>query len=95
MIPVLNKGCDTIPKGSIYIGRPGPFGNPFKIGKDGDRDEVVRKFKWYFVRRIEEDVVFSGAVKMLKAEATALVCFCAPLKCHGDVISEYLETIGA
>lgn len=27
----------------VNIGRPGPFGNQFVIGRDGDRAEVVRK----------------------------------------------------
>jgi hypothetical protein len=29
----------------IYIGRPSVFGNPFQIGKDGTREEVIEKFK--------------------------------------------------
>jgi hypothetical protein len=93
MIPVLNKKTDVIPKGAVYIGRPSPFGNPFPIRGANTRDVVVDKFKWYFLRRAKEDLVFRGAIKMLKQEATALVCFCAPLKCHGDVIAEYLETL--
>ncbi len=31
----------------IYIGRGSPFGNPFKIGKDGTRKQVIDKFQRY------------------------------------------------
>lgn len=29
----------------IYIGRPGKWGNPFTIGKDGTREEVIVKYE--------------------------------------------------
>ncbi|MDQ5843653.1 MAG: DUF4326 domain-containing protein [Thermoproteota archaeon] len=27
----------------VYIGRPSKWGNPFKIGKDGSREEVIQR----------------------------------------------------
>lgn len=95
MIPVLNKKADVIPKGAIYIGRPSPFGNPFPIRGANTRDVVIDKFKVYFLRRAKEDRVFMGALRLMKKEATALVCFCAPMPCHGDVISRYLDEMEA
>ena len=32
-------------KYDVYIGRGSPFGNPFKIGIDGTRLEVIEKYK--------------------------------------------------
>lgn len=29
---------------SVYVGRPSIWGNPFVIGKDGTRDEVIAKY---------------------------------------------------
>ena len=29
----------------IYIGRPGKWGNPFEIGRDGIREEVTKKYE--------------------------------------------------
>jgi hypothetical protein len=29
----------------VYIGRGSKWGNPFVIGKDGDRDEVIAKYR--------------------------------------------------
>lgn len=44
---VLNKYHAGIPKGAVYIGRGSPWGNPFIIGKDGTRDEVIAKYEAY------------------------------------------------
>ena len=41
---VVNKRLE---KCDIYIGRPSLFGNPFKIGKDGTRAEVIEKYEAY------------------------------------------------
>jgi hypothetical protein len=88
---VLNKHKDKIPPGAVYIGRPSIFGNPFPIkSKPGfDRASVIRKYREYFLKRIAEDRVFLAAVQNLRS-AEALVCFCAPEACHGDVIVEWL-----
>jgi len=32
---------------TVYIGRPSIFGNPFQIGKDGTREEVIGKYATY------------------------------------------------
>jgi len=76
-------------KYDVYIGRGSPFGNPFKIGVDGDREQVITKYRDYFYNRIKNDAVFRQQVKQLKGKI--LGCFCKPLPCHGDVIVEYLE----
>ena len=32
------------PKDAVFIGRPTDFGNPYSIGKDGNREEVYAKY---------------------------------------------------
>ncbi len=32
-------------KYDVYIGRPGKWGNPFSIGKDGTREDVIKKYE--------------------------------------------------
>lgn len=73
----------------VKIGRPSIFGNPFVIGEDGDRDEVVNKYKTYFDNRIKKDPIFKAKVDELKGKT--LGCYCKPLKCHGDIIIDYLN----
>lgn len=80
---VLNKNRDHIPDEAYYIGRPTPYGNPFVIGKDGTREEVIAKFTEYVN---QNEALQSLIQKNLRGKD--LVCFCAPLPCHGDVIIE-------
>jgi hypothetical protein len=83
MPTVLNKRLHTIPKDAVYIGRPSKWGNPFVIGLDGSRDEVVRKHKAYLMAmpKLCED-----AKKELRGKD--LVCWCKPGSCHGDILLE-------
>lgn len=68
---------------SVHIGRGSPYGNPYKIGRDGDRDEVCNKF--------EENILPRLNIEPLRGHD--LVCFCAPLRCHGDsIIKKIKET---
>lgn len=64
-----------------YIGRPSVLGNPFVIGRDGSRDEVIDKFE-VFARN---NAKVLAEIKKLQ-EHDVLRCYCAPLACHGDVI---------
>lgn len=79
---VVNKKYE---KFDVYIGRPSIWGNPFLIGRDGDRDEVVDKYKDYL---ISNPKLMS---KILELDGKTLGCFCKPKRCHGDVIVELIE----
>ena len=43
MCRVLNKHHVGVPAGAVYIGRGSKWGNPFRIGPDGDRAAVIAK----------------------------------------------------
>ena len=75
---------------SVYIGRGSPFGNPFHIGKDGDRDEVIKKYRRFFSDRMVVDPAFEKEVNNIAKDAV-LTCYCKPSACHGDIIKEYLD----
>lgn len=72
----------------IRIDRMGKYGNPYHIGVDGDRAEVIRKFKVHFYQQLNLDPMWLGEV--LKLEGKRLGCHCKPLACHGDVYVEFL-----
>src|SRR5690242_8118088 len=75
----------------IYIGRPGkgrrgPSGNPFIIGKDGTRAEVIAKYARWIVGQPQL------LARLPELQGKRLGCFCAPaggltgqdtLLCHG------------
>lgn len=73
----------------VYMGRRGPFGNPYVLGPDGDREEVIRKFRIHFYERLKIDPAWKKLVEGLRGKR--LACHCAPLNCHVDIYIEYLE----
>ena len=66
----------------VRIDRMTAWGNPFRIGPDGTREEVIAKYR----------VWLSGQSHLLDAlpelRGKALGCWCAPKACHGDVLAE-------
>lgn len=76
----------------VDIGRPGPWGNPFRIGRDGDRDAVILKFFEYWYAP-EQAALRARARRELTG--TVLGCWCPPLRCHGHVIAAYCDAVTA
>jgi hypothetical protein len=72
-----------------YIGRPTIFGNPYIIGKDGTRDEVIDRHRADFLQRILVDEEFREKVLALKNRV--LQCYCSPLRCHAETYIEYCD----
>lgn len=93
-IPVLNKRRDEIPDGAVYIGRPSKWGNPFShqpsnvegVTQVPSREDAVAAYRWWLREVLKADPAYLDELR----GATALVCWCAPKDCHGDVIQEVL-----
>ena len=69
-----------------YIGRGTKFGNDYRIGPDGTREDVIAKHKKDFYENPElQEAVWNE----LRGEV--LGCSCKPLACHGDTYVEYIE----
>ena len=75
------------------LGEKGCFGNPYKVGEDGDREEVVAKFAKYFMDQWQNDPQLRlwWKMKVDQNETLRLGCHCAPKACHGDVIKSVIE----
>jgi hypothetical protein len=78
---VLNKRSNAV---GVYIGRPSKWGNPFVIGKDGTRQDVIEKYRAYALATFSE-----AELETLRGQD--LVCWCAPQACHGDVLIELVK----
>jgi len=72
-----------------YIGRPSIFGNPFKIGVNGNRQEIIIAYREYLRQHKEANTDLWQEI--LKLKGKVLGCYCKPLACHGDIIVEFLE----
>jgi hypothetical protein len=83
MPKVWNERDKNMPVGTVYVGRPTLFGNPFYIGRDGNREQVVEKFRQMIVSTPE---LKEMAQRQLKGRD--LSCWCAPKACHADVLLE-------
>jgi hypothetical protein len=101
----LRNGSIPVPDGwvKIRVDRSSPLGNPFEIGKDGTRAEVIAKFERYLADSILKEVgeMTEDEMKMLvhllwiqeesRKGDVALMCWCKPLDCHGDEIKKLIE----
>ncbi|OCH06791.1 DUF4326 domain-containing protein [Aliivibrio fischeri] len=72
-----------------YIGRGSYWGNPYSLYEDGDRDEVIRKFKYDFDY---EKFINVDKKEVFKLSGKRLGCFCKPQACHGDVLADFLNS---
>lgn len=72
-------------KYDVYIGRPTKWGNPFVIGRDGTREEVIQKYRKWLNKQPRL------LASLHELEGKVLGCHCAPLPCHGEVLLEALE----
>jgi hypothetical protein len=67
----------------VYIGRPSKWGNPFVIGRDGTRQQVIDKYRAWILARPD---LIAAAQSELRGKV--LGCWCAPNPCHGAVLAE-------
>ena len=84
----------------VYIGRQcggflkSPLSNQFKIGRDGDREQVIAKYKiWLWNQYQKEDSEARKELNRLCALCRqgidiVLMCWCVPQMCHGTVIQD-------
>lgn len=70
-----------MPSGAIYVGRGSRWGNPFRIGVDGDASECVYRYAQYL--RGRSDLL----AQLSTLRGRSLACWC-PLDqpCHADVL---------
>ena len=84
---VYSKRDKRVPEQAVYVGRPTKFGNPFEIGVDGTRSEVIRKYKAWL--RTQPELIAAIRKELAGKD---LVCWCAPKACHADVILQVANT---
>ena len=86
----LNIATTEMTDGHIYIGRsarfgPSKWGNPFK-GHVYGRKNAILKYEEYLFK--------SGLIKEIDSlQGLILVCHCAPLPCHGDILVKYMNKV--
>ncbi|MGC9271621.1 DUF4326 domain-containing protein, partial [Acidiphilium sp.] len=79
---VLNRTtyARQLPADAVYIGRGSKWGNPFVVGRDGSREDVIAKHEHWLSR--QNDLL--RQIDELKSRD--LICHCSPLPCHGLIL---------
>lgn len=102
MPKVLNKRTDIIPPEAVYVGRPSQWGNPWRIGErspeDGHsitREEAVRLHRQALLLMLTaHDPDGRIILDLEELRGKDLVCWCAPLPCHADILLELANSNG-
>jgi hypothetical protein len=78
----------------IYIGRPSVWGNPFIMGRDGDRATVIRKYAQWIPTQGQL------LARLGELRGKRLGCFCMPrsgcpddLICHGQILARLADAL--
>ena len=98
---------DNVP-GAVYIGRAvprrglkaSPWANPYRIGKDGNRAQVIKQYRADVGFKTKRSPLYFNALKELAGKP--LACWCRhdgeerteANACHGDVLVELIEELG-
>ena len=86
MCRVVNKYKEDY---DVYIGRGSMWGNPFRIGEHGNREEVIELYRKFLWGQMKLGLVTKDDLASLNGKR--LGCFCKPQACHGDVIVRAVE----
>lgn len=75
-------------KCDIRVDRSTALGNPFVIGRDGERLDVIRKHRdwiWW-----QPSLLL--LLRPLHGKGVRLGCWCRPLRCHGETLARIIDT---
>ena len=77
----------------VYIGRFSPaksleqsvWANPFRIGPDGSRDQVIALYAQYIQNNPEQ------MARIPELRGKGLGCWCKPKACHEDILTRLTD----
>ena len=72
----------------VYIGRPGPFGNPFRLNHENERDQILDRYRAWLNK---PHMKWLRDKMRAELRGKVLGCYCKPKACHGDVIVEIVN----
>lgn len=85
---------------NIYVGRPTVLGNPFVIGRDGDRAMVIARYRRWLWNELQQGsgLVFDELhrlAELAKSGDLVLACWCFPEKCHAEILKAAIGWINS
>lgn len=65
----------------VIVDRRTPWGNPFPMQTEAERDSVCDQFEVYAVERVEREPRWLDSLV-----GANLACWCAPKRCHAETL---------
>lgn len=84
-----------MPPHTVKVGRATRWGNPFRIGTDGDAAQCVAQFRRWLEHGVPQRPDLDAARQRLlqdlpRLHGCNLACWCRPgVPCHADVLLEF------
>lgn len=76
-----------MPPNTVYVGRPTVWGNPFKLGPDGNIDTVLFRYKCWLEGELKDRPHLLDPLI-----GKDLACWCPLDKpCHADILLKFLS----
>ena len=75
----------------VKVDRSTKWGNPYVIPKDGNREEVIAKYRTYLWNKMTSEDFRNEMLNEL--DGSDLACWCAPLDCHADVLIKAVKWV--
>ncbi len=76
----------------IKIDRTSPYGNPFRMFTEAQRNVVCAQYKVFLQDKKEPRLYLKKLISLYKEHGQLrLFCWCAPKRCHGEAIVKKLE----
>ena len=74
---------------TVLIDRRTKWRNPFSLGANSDREQVIARYRVHLWERIRAGEV--SLEELAELDGCWLACWCEPLPCHGDVLARAAE----
>ena len=95
MVPVINLRNEPklreafeyahVHNNTVLIDRRTKWGNRFRIGPDGTRDQVIARYRADLWRRIRAGEI--ALEELAEIAGCWYACWCLPRRCHGEVLA--------
>jgi hypothetical protein len=79
---IVNRHHEPLTADMVYVGRPSLWGNPCLVGRDGTRAQVIARYRRWLWAQLRRDPDLLAPLV-----GRDLVCWCAPLPCHAEVLA--------
>ena len=85
------RGGPVFIGGARYPKHDSVWANPFKVGRDGTREEIIELYRQHIQQKLDSNEITREQLEALRGKT--LGCWCKPEPCHGDILLEFLGEV--